>query len=231
MYKKCLVEFHGSAMMAFIVIVSGGNGLAITAGLWMCVIAAGGAFFNPCITLACLFREINKEKVPTEKLIEAVLCMMCQIIGVFLGALLGWVIEGETLAIMTNPEKDDVQVFFMEVLFTFQLILTLMVILDLKQDPLHVGIFSVIITVWVCLHMSGPISGGCLNPTLCIGINVVHYINTQDSFVLEHLWIYAFAPLIGSMLAVSAAGALTVHKHHPIIEHAEHHELKGDDHH
>jgi glycerol uptake facilitator-like aquaporin len=215
MLKSFIAETHGSAMMSFLVLLSG-NLTAITAGLWLCVLASGGAFFNPCITLAFLFKKANKEKVPRKDIIKDLLCIVFQLIGATIGSIIAWQVSGKTLAVDIGVEKTSSQAFFMEVLGSFQLILTLMIIVDLK-DPLHVGIFSVIITVYLVLSLSGPISGGCLNPTLCTGINIGNAMITGTKEPLHVVWIYIIAPLIGTMVAVAMSQYLMIHQHHSII--------------
>ena len=205
-------------MMAFIAIVSGANVIALVAGLWMCVLASGGAFFNPCITLAFLFKKSNSEKISREDVIKDLGCIFFQITGSFTGSFIAWQIVGYSIALDIGEGKTHAQAFFMEVIATFQLILTLMIIVDLK-DPLHVGIFSVIITVYVMINLAGPISGGCLNPTLCTGINLANAVIINDNKPIQIIWLYIIAPLTGTMCGVSLSQYLMVHPHRPIMVH------------
>ena len=221
MWKAFLAEFHGSAMMAFIAIVSGANLTALVAGLWMCVLASGGAFFNPCITLAFMFKKLGSEKVPLNDVVKDLLCILFQLLGAFTGSFIAWQVCGYTIALEINPEKTQSQAFFMEVFATCQLILTLMIIVDLK-DPLHVGIFSVVMTVYLIIALAGPISGGCLNPTLCTGINLANAAITGDSKPIKIIWLYILAPLIGAIIGVSGSKLLMHHEHHAIVEDHNH---------
>lgn len=214
MWKAFLAEFHGSAIMSCIAVVSGANLLALIAGLWMCVLASGGAFFNPCITFAFMFKKLASEKVPMSDIVKDLICIIFQLLGAFTGAFIGWQICGESIALDINPEKTYAQAFFMEVVGVFQLILTLMIIVDLK-DPLHVGIFAVIITVYLMFSLVGPISGGCLNPTLCVGINLANAAIKGTSKPIEIIWLYIVAPMVGALAGVAASQGLMLHEHRP----------------
>ena len=219
MWKSFLAEFHGSAMMSFIILVSG-NLIAAVAGLWLCVLASGGAFFNPAITMAFLFKKANTQKVTSVDCIKDLLCIVFQLLGAFTGAFIAWQVLGKSGSVEINADATYAQAFFMEVLGTFQLILTLMIIVDLKE-PLHVGIFSVIITVYIIFCLAIPISGGCFNPTLCTGINLANAVIIGDSAPIKIIWLYIIAPMIGCFCGVALAQFLMVHEHHPIVHHSD----------
>ena len=221
MWKAFVAEFHGSAMVAFIAIVSGANLTALVAGLWLCVLASGGAFFNPCITIAFMLKKLGSEKVPLTDVVKDLLCMVFQLLGAFAGSFIAWQVCGYTISIEISPDKTHAQAFFMETFATCQMILTLMIIVDIK-DPLHVGIFSVIITVYLLIALAGPISGGCLNPTLCTGINLANAVITRDSKPIHIIWLYIIAPLLGAVIGVSASKLLMMHEQHPVADAHDH---------
>jgi glycerol uptake facilitator-like aquaporin len=48
-----------------------------------------------------------------------------------------------------------------------------------------------------------PISGGCLNPAVGVGISFVNFIYQKgEASAIEYIWIYAGMPFVGALIAV-----------------------------
>ena len=177
----------------------------------MCIIAGGLAFFNPCITLAFLFKKFSSGKMTTQDVKTDPACIGFQVLGAIFGTILAWGIIEDTIHFEKNSEKTNIQAFFMEFICTLQIILTLMMVSS-SSEPMHFGIFSIMVTTYVAFNIAGPISMGCLNPSVCSGINIGASIITGSITPILVLWLYILAPLSGTLVAIIFFGFLSNQK-------------------
>jgi len=50
--------------------------------------------------------------------------------------------------------------------------------------------------------LARPVSGGCINPAVCIGINLTDFFDGGNISALSWIWLYAAMPLAGSIAAI-----------------------------
>lgn len=53
-----------------------------------------------------------------------------------------------------------------------------------------------------CVMLAYPISGGCLNPAIGVGINIVNVIAKGEASAIEFIYLYLGVPFGGALLAV-----------------------------
>ena len=95
----------------------------------------------------------------------------------------------------TLPAGSELQSFILEIILTFFL---MFVIINVSHGSKEQGLMAGIAIGSVVLleaMFAGPISGASMNPARSIAPAFV-------SGNITHVWIYIFAPLIGSVLAV-----------------------------
>jgi len=203
--KKYFAELIGTFCLVFcgtgaIIIndVSSGTvshvGIAITFGLIVLamIYALGdvsGAHINPAVTIAFAVSKRFSLK-------EAFPYICFQLTGAFLASFILHFLfpEHENLG-STLPAGSDMQSFVLEIILTFML---MFVILNVSSGAKEKGITAGIVIASVVgleAMFAGPICGASMNPARSIAPAIV-------SGNLQHLWIYIFAPVIGSVIAV-----------------------------
>lgn len=53
-----------------------------------------------------------------------------------------------------------------------------------------------------CVLLAYPISGGCLNPAIGFGINLVNVIAKGEGSAISSVWMYVAMPFLGGILGV-----------------------------
>ena len=169
-------------------------GVAITWGLTVLamVFAFGdlsGAHLNPAVTIA--FWAAGK--FPRN---EVVLYVVAQLLGAFFASGLLKILFPQSVNLGTTlPSGPDSQSFVLEIILTF---LLMTVILNTATDSKEKGMLAGIAvgsTVLLEAMFAGPISGASMNPARSIAPAMV-------SGIVEHLWIYIVAPILGAILSV-----------------------------
>jgi MIP family channel proteins len=204
--KKCLAETIGTFALVFagtgaIVIddVSGRQvthvGVALTFGLVvMAMIYAlgdvSGAHLNPAVTLGFWFarRFPGREVAPY---------VVSQLVGAFAASGLLAVLFAPSTLGTTLPSGSDWQSFILETVLTA---LLMFVILNVSVDGKETGMMAgaaVGAVIGLEAMFAGPICGASMNPVRSLAPAAV-------SGNFAHLWIYLFAPLLGSAIGVGA---------------------------
>lgn len=203
--RKYLAEIIGTFALVFCgtgaIIInqeSGGVithvGVAITFGL---IVAAmiytvgdiSGAHLNPAVTIAFWFSKtfLAKEILPY---------ILSQGLGAFIASFtLKFLFPTNLLLGSTLPSGSSMQSFVLELILTFIL---MFVIIHVAKGSKEQGMFAGVAIGGVVLleaMFAGPICGASMNPIRSIAPAVV-------SGHLDHLWIYIFAPILGSIIAV-----------------------------
>jgi aquaporin NIP len=205
MRKRLIAEMTGTFALVFagtgaIIIdgVSGGAithpGIALTFGL---IVAAmiytfgdvSGAHLNPAVTTAfAVAGRFPWRDVPAY--------IGAQVAGAFIASLvLRGLFPGHVTLGATLPAGSPMQSAILETILTMVLML---VILSVSTGAKEKGITAgVAIGSVVALEamFAGPISGASMNPARSLAPAIV-------SGRVEHLWIYAVAPILGALLAV-----------------------------
>lgn len=70
-----------------------------------------------------------------------------------------------------------------------------------SEDPALTNLF-ISIAYSSCLALTGPVSGGCINPAIGLGFNLVNFIDHGTAESIEWIWIYTLMPFFGSLLGI-----------------------------
>ena len=176
-------------------------GIAVTFGLIVMAMVyslgnISGAHLNPAVTIAFAVAK----KFPVKEIFPYT---VFQLAGAF-GAsfVLKYLFPGNLLLGATLPAGSELQSFLLEIILTFFL---MFVIINVSHGSKEQGLMAGIAIGSVVLleaMFAGPISGASMNPARSIAPAFV-------SGNITHVWIYIFAPLIGSVLAVFTFKILT----------------------
>jgi MIP family channel proteins len=171
-----------------------GIGLVHALALTAIVYAIGyrsGAQVNPAVTIGLLVARKLGVK-------EAVLYIICQIIGAVIGAAVVYAIFGSSMAAsVTLPADGNVtRAFVLETVMTFTLVYVVVLAAttskNIKIAPLA-GV-AVGFTLGFNVIFGGSISGGSLNPARSFGPALI-----AGNF--DYNWLYWIAPIIGGIIA------------------------------
>lgn len=212
MTKKLVAELIGTFGLVFagcgaVVIneVSGGAithfgisaifGLIVTAMIY----AFGdvsGAHINPAVTIAFWLsgRFALKQVGPY------ILAQFAGAIGAC--TLLSFLFPTDTTFLGATLVSDTVmQTFVIELVITFMLMLVIIMVATGSKEVGTLAGISIGATVAVFAMLTGPITGGSMNPARSLGPALI-------SGNLTHLWVYFVAPIIGAALAVPVSNIL-----------------------
>ncbi|QNL50570.1 MIP family channel protein [Olivibacter sp. SDN3] len=206
--KQCIAEFLATFILVFcgtgaIVIndETGGTishlGIAMTFGLVvMCLIYVfghiSGAHMNPAVSIAFVLTR----QLPKKMLLPYV---GSQLLGALSASIfLKGMFPANELLGATIPRGAVMQSFYLEIILTFFLMLTVLHLLQKESKKLD--FIGVVVGAVVGLEamFAGPISGASMNPARSFGPAVV-------SGEWNTLWVYLSAPVIGASLAVPTA--------------------------
>lgn len=152
-----------------------------------------GAHYNPAVTLAILIRKKIEAK-------EAMIYMVMQILGAFLGAVAHHFMYGKTFAPMPDESINIMKPLFIEGVFTFALVsVVLNVATHSKTSSNSFYGLAIGFTVLAAAYAGGSISGGAFNPAVGIGPTLTNAIFAGGT--LKYLWLYLVGPCIGAVAA------------------------------
>ncbi|CAN4113458.1 unnamed protein product [Withania somnifera] len=192
-----LLVFCICGMMASMEIMGVQVGLmeyAATAALTVVVVVfsigpISGAHINPAVTFA--FAAVGHfpwSKVP--------LYVVAQVGGSILATYTGKLVYGlKAEFVITRPLHGCTSAFLVELLATF---IVLFLSASLTNDPQSTGPLSgfvVGVAIGLAVLISGPVSGGSMNPARSLGPAIV-------AWKFGNLWIYVVAPVIGAVAGV-----------------------------
>jgi len=190
-----MTELIGTFFLVFVIGLTG-NPLAIGAILMAMVFMGGhisGAHYNPAVTLAVLIRK----KIDTK---DAMIYMVMQIIGAFLGALAHHYMYGKTFAPMPDTSINIIKPLFIEAVFTFALAsVVLNVATHSKTSNNSFYGLAIGFTVLAAAFAGGSISGGAFNPAVGIGPTLTNAIFAGGT--MQYLWLYLVGPFLGGAIA------------------------------
>jgi len=164
-----------------------------------------GAQYNPATALAVYLRFYGslQRQFPWE---DFVLYVTTQFIGGLCGGVVAAFIGGQRAGDIYFHRYDGInyaQAFFAEVFFTFLLIYVMLIVTAAKQLANNQFYGLCVGMVYMVSAMSiGQITGSCLNPALYIGTLVPTLFLTHDITLFDDAWVFFFAPLVSSFLAV-----------------------------
>ncbi|KAK8491760.1 hypothetical protein V6N12_057801 [Hibiscus sabdariffa] len=201
-----ILMFCISGIIASTKQTGGGEALleyAITAGLTIVVLifsigSISGAHVNPALTIAiAAFGYFPWSKVP--------LYILAQILGSVLATLMGEFIYGiESDLMLTQPIQGSQSAFMVELISTFIVVFVVAAVTQQSESVGQVSGLVIGIAIGLAVLISGPVSGGSLNPSRSIGPAIV-------SRNFENIWIYLTAPIIGAVLGALMYKFLHLH--------------------
>ncbi|KAL6191123.1 hypothetical protein ACLB2K_037515 [Fragaria x ananassa] len=164
---------------------------ASTAGLTVVVVifsigTISGAHVNPAVTVAfATLGHFPWSRVP--------LYTMAQTLGSVLAALVGELVYGiKSDLMLTKPVQSCVSAFWVEVIATFIVFFLAASMIHHAQAVGPLSGFVLGIAIGLAVLITGPVSGGSLNPARSLGPAIVSW-NFKD------IWIYVCAPTIGAV--------------------------------
>ncbi|TGO23362.1 hypothetical protein BPAE_0135g00220 [Botrytis paeoniae] len=165
-------------------------GASLAANVWVFFRVSGGQF-NPAVTLALvLIGAVSPTK--------ALILIPAQLVGGSLAAAaVKGIIPGDDIlfAVSLGPAVTDVQGLFMELLLTFMLVFTILMLVAEKTKSTFVAPISIGFSLFIG-HLVGIFwTGAGINPARAFSPALV-----QASFPTYH-WIYWLGPALGASLA------------------------------
>ncbi|KAK3189972.1 hypothetical protein Dsin_029533 [Dipteronia sinensis] len=209
MYMQVIAEMVGTFILMFCVcgimastqLMRGEVGLmeyAATAGLTVivvvfCIGPISGAHVNPAVTIAfAIFEHFPWSRVP--------FYVLAQTVGSVLGTFIGKSVYGVKIDLMaTRPLQGCVSAFWVELIATFIIMFLAAALTSEARFVGNLSGFVVGVAIGLAVLITGPVSGGSMNPARSLGPAIVSW-NFKD------VWIYVTAPVIGA-----AAGAFLHH--------------------
>ncbi|KAJ0093334.1 hypothetical protein Patl1_25440 [Pistacia atlantica] len=200
--REVIAEMVGTFILMFCLtgniantqLMSGEVGLmesAATTGLTIivvifCIGPIPGAHVNPALTIAlATFCGFPWAKVP--------LYILAQTVGFVFGAFIGKLVYGIKYDVMTTrPLQGCSSAFWVELLATFIIVF---LVASLTYEAPSIGNISGIvvgIVVGLAVFITGPVSGGSMNPARSLGPAII-------SGNFKDIWIYITAPIIGAV--------------------------------
>ncbi|KAH9682899.1 putative aquaporin NIP7-1 [Citrus sinensis] len=181
-------------IMASTVLTRGEVGLleyAATAGLTIIVLVysigpISGAHVNPAVTIAfAVVGHFPLSKVP--------FYIMAQTAGSVLGTYIGILVYGiKSNLMITRPAQDCASAFWVELLATSIIVFLAASLACQAQCFGNLSGFVVGVAIGLAVLITGPVSGGSMNPARSLGPAIVSW-NFSD------IWIYIIGPTIGAV--------------------------------
>ena len=212
--KKYIAEAIGTMVLTLVgcgTAVVTGNIVAIALAFGLSVVAmaycigrVSGCHINPAITIGMLIDgRIEKN--------DAIFYIVAQFIGGIVGALLLWIIVGQTdftvaqVGLGTNG-FDERSAFglsmfgaiIVEILLTAFFVLAALGVTSTKATAAQGGI--VIGLALVLVHLMGiNLTGTYVNPARSLGPAIFYAF--EDTIALQQVWVFILAPVIGAVIA------------------------------
>lgn len=187
------MEFIGTFFLVAAV-VSTGNPLAIGMMLASMVYIGGhisGGHYNPAVTLSLLVRK--KISFP-----DTIRYWVVQFLGALFGAATIFQTTGKIS--MVAPSVPFWSALTLEILGTFVLVSVIhAVAVSSKLSGNHVYGFAIGLALAAAAYVTGPFSGGALNPAVGLGINWIQNIYLGGDG-MSHSLLYTVGPLMGGLL-------------------------------
>ncbi|KAF7877721.1 hypothetical protein EAF04_001392 [Stromatinia cepivora] len=167
-------------------------GASLAANVWIFFRVSGGQF-NPAVTLALvLIRAVSP--------LKALILIPAQLVGGSLAAAaVKAIIPGNDIlfAVSLGPGVTDIQGLFIELLLTFMLVITILMLVAEKTKSTFVAPIGIGFSLFIG-HLVGIFwTGAGINPARAFSPALV-----QASFPGYH-WIYWLGPAVGSFLAAA----------------------------
>jgi aquaporin Z len=202
--QKLLAETLGTFILVFSVGVTQSNPTSVAASLWGAMLATGfisGAQFNPAVSLA-VFVHATLSRAPNlpRKLQMSLIYMVFQMAAGLFGGYMAYKVintNDKELAYFTiKGGITDGQGFLAEFFFTTMLTGCAVIGANFTKSNILAG-GVVATTVMAGGFAVGPYTGGCFNPAVGFGINIIHYAVHQHT--THKVWLFMLAPAVGGI--------------------------------
>ena len=194
--KKYLTEFLGTFVLVFTVLTFS-NPMYI--GITLAIIIyigyhISGAHYNPVVTFCIyLMKKISLK--------ESFFYICSQLFGSLSASYLKFLVNGILISRFDNIDHNFFEIIACEILFTFFLILIILLFtVSKKTRGNYIYGFLIALTVFVSILAAGDISGSVLNPAVAIGpLLISNFIEGQE--IISNLIYYLSGPFLGSYIA------------------------------
>lgn len=216
--NKYLAEFIGTGILVFFAVGSavfglpaiGALGVALAFGLVLLGLAftigpISGCHVNPAVTVGMVLAGRMRSS-------DAVPYIVAQVLGGILGASLIKLVSsvGDAKMHVTGANSfgsgsgiNMGGAFILEIILTFLLVFVVLLVTKGKDNHNYAGI-AIGLTLGA-IHLVGiPLDGTSVNPARSIGPALF-----AGGTAISQLWLFIVAPLVGAVVAVAAARALT----------------------
>ncbi|OVA05508.1 Major intrinsic protein [Macleaya cordata] len=219
--RMVIAEMVGTFMLVYCVcgiiaiseMMGGGGGVglleyAVTGGLSIIVVIfsigpISGAHVNPSITFAfAILGQFPWSRVP--------FYIVAQIVGSIFATYVGKSVYGiQADQVITKPVLHGrKKAFWAELIATF-IIMFLAASMSRKAHRVgHISGVVVGVAISLAVLITGPVSGGSLNPARSMGPAIV-------SGKFDDLWVYVLAPTVGAAAGALLFRGLCIRCHHP----------------
>ncbi len=196
-FKKSIAEFIGTFALVFVgtssIFICSPSVVPLVFGLVIMVMIyslghISGAHFNPAVTLG--FAVVRRFPLN-----ELAWYWGAQILGAILGSfLVKFLFFSEESIGVTLPSILISKAFFLEVILTFILMFTIIIVATDYRAQGHMAGLSIGGAVCLGAFIGGPLTGGSMNPARSFAPALMY---SQWDFQ----WLYWIAPMVGAVLA------------------------------
>ena len=122
-----------------------------------------------------------------------------------LGAFLGFLLTRTGGNLVIKDDKYVLQAMVVEFIATFLFVLLFIIQHDERtrfSSDSALNCFFISVAYGSCVMLAKPISGGCINPAVCVGINITNFLDGFSGSAIKWIWLYGLLPLAGSIIAI-----------------------------
>ena len=210
LFQAIGAEAFGTFILVFSVGVTQGNPTSVAPALWAAMIATGfvsGGQFNPAVSVAVVIHALlSASKDLMKKIVLSAIFIVVQVAFGFFGAYFAYLVintNERTMAFFdVSSGYTDGEAFVCELFFTTVLTGCAIIGGHYTNSNILVG-GLVATTVSAGDYSVGRYSGGCFNPAVGFGINMMHYAIKGGTS--HNVWLYITAPTLGGVLGGSFA--------------------------
>ena len=200
MWRRCFAEAVCVFLLVVTVGISNGEPFAVGGTLWCLMVLQGftsNAVFNPAMSVSFILKFYIDKKLTDKLLTEYAIYAVVQFLSAIVGAFAAWAVVEHTVHFSIMEGFREAETFYAEVLYTSMIACNTHMVGRLIENKVVVG-GVVAMTVTAGDWAIGKVSGGCFNPAVAFGINLVSYIRTGKH--MGDTWIYLFGPTLGAVL-------------------------------
>jgi glycerol uptake facilitator-like aquaporin len=151
---------------------------------------------------------IYNRKLNTKGMIDALLYMISQVIGAYLGALMSITVDSENIIyIQVHRELSNLSILFTEFFFTGTFIFVILFVVSEITKPSKDSVTNCAIVIswfYMCVNAGASISGAGYNPAVLIVANSIAYWWKKDEKAMDKVFYMIIAEFIGAFVAAIA---------------------------